>query len=166
MVDDASKQGRIDDIDANKNIYLVNVQRDEDMFGVNDLEGDEIVVKSEVSDKDMNLSVDEVTLAQALAFLKTVSSTPGAKGIVFHEQEQAPTLIVSSQQPTQFKDKGKGKMVEEEPVKKMSKKEILKLDEELAFKLQAEEDEEERLTREKAQKVKEANIAWDDIQLS
>ncbi|GKA79162.1 hypothetical protein Tco_0785758 [Tanacetum coccineum] len=55
-------------------------------------------------------------------------------------------------------------MVEEEPVKKMSKKEILKLDKKLAFKLQDEEDEEERLTREKAQKVKEANIAWDDIQ--
>ncbi|GJU97685.1 hypothetical protein Tco_1326956 [Tanacetum coccineum] len=55
-------------------------------------------------------------------------------------------------------------MVEEEQVKKMSKKELLKLDEELALKLQAEEDEEERLAREKAQKVKEANIAWDDIQ--
>ncbi|GKC33705.1 retrovirus-related pol polyprotein from transposon TNT 1-94 [Tanacetum coccineum] len=55
-------------------------------------------------------------------------------------------------------------MVEEEPVKKISKKELLKLDEELAFKLQAEEDEEERLPREKAQKVEEANIAWDDIQ--
>ncbi|GJR72765.1 hypothetical protein Tco_0085130 [Tanacetum coccineum] len=200
--EDASKQGRIDDIDADKDIYLVNVHRDEDMFGVNDLEGDEVVVESEVADKDVNLSVDEVTLAQALAALKSakvqekgdvikepsvpvsaastkvstvipttaattitaVSSRPRAKGIVFHEQEQAPTPIVSSQQPTQVKDKGKGKMVEEEPVKKMSKKELLKLDEELAFKLQAEEDEEERLAREKAQKVKEANIAWDDIQ--
>ncbi|GJS86078.1 hypothetical protein Tco_0752619, partial [Tanacetum coccineum] len=69
-----------------------------------------------------------------------VSSRPRAKGIVFHEQEQeheqAPTLI----------------------------KELLKLDEELAFKLQAEEDEEERIAREKAQKFREANIAWDDIQ--
>ncbi|GKG07462.1 hypothetical protein Tco_0330431, partial [Tanacetum coccineum] len=98
--------------------------------------------------KDMNLSVDEVTLAQSLVALKSanvhekgdvikgpsvpvkiviptndattiiaVSSRPRAKGIVFHkqeqEQEQAPTPIVSSQQPTQVKDKGKGKMVEE-----------------------------------------------------
>ncbi|GKC29940.1 hypothetical protein Tco_1037234 [Tanacetum coccineum] len=39
-------------------------------------------------------------------------------------------------------------MVEPEPVKKMSKKELLRLDEELAFKQQAEE----------------ANIAWDDVQ--
>ncbi|GKA44943.1 hypothetical protein Tco_0737739 [Tanacetum coccineum] len=209
--EDASKQGRIDDIDVDKDIYLVNDidaeeeslgDHDEDMFGVNDLEGDEIVVESEVANKDVNLSVDEVTLAQALATLKSekvqekgdvikepsvlvstastkvstvipttvsttitnISSRPRAKGIVFHEQEQAPTPIVSSQQPTQVKDKGKGKMVEEEPVNKMSKKELLKLDEELAFKLQAEEDEEERLAREKAQKVEEANIAWDDIQ--
>ncbi|GJV80293.1 hypothetical protein Tco_1516163 [Tanacetum coccineum] len=46
----------------------------------------------------------------------------------------------------------------------MSKKELLKLDEELALKLQAEEDEKERLAREKDQKVEEANIVWDDIQ--
>ncbi|GKD80087.1 hypothetical protein Tco_1342708, partial [Tanacetum coccineum] len=59
--EDASKQGRIDDIDANEDIYLVNVHRDEDMFGVNDLEGDEVVVESEVAVKDVNLSVDEVT---------------------------------------------------------------------------------------------------------
>ncbi|GJY50050.1 hypothetical protein Tco_0440006 [Tanacetum coccineum] len=55
-------------------------------------------------------------------------------------------------------------MVEEEPVKKMSKKELLKLDEELAFKLQAEEEEQARLAREKAEKVEEANISWDNVQ--
>nr|GEV14083.1 hypothetical protein [Tanacetum cinerariifolium] len=38
------------------------------------------------------------------------------------------------------------------------------LDEELAFKLQAEEEKKERLAREKAQKIKEVNIACDDIQ--
>ncbi|GJR51176.1 hypothetical protein Tco_1401697 [Tanacetum coccineum] len=141
-LEDASKQGRkIHDIDVDEDITLKNVH-DAEMFGVNDLEGDEVVVESEVADKDVNLSVDEVTLAQALAALKSakvqekkgsVSSRPKAKGIVFHEQEQAPTPTVSSQQPTQVKDKAK-------------------------------EDEEERLAREKAQKVKEANIAWDDIQ--
>nr|GFA58665.1 hypothetical protein [Tanacetum cinerariifolium] len=35
--EDASKQGRIADIDANEDIYLVNVYNDEDMFGVKDL---------------------------------------------------------------------------------------------------------------------------------
>ncbi|GJV16101.1 hypothetical protein Tco_1361424 [Tanacetum coccineum] len=45
------------------------------------------------------------------------------------------------------------------PVKKMSKKELLKLNEELAFKLQAKEEEQARLAREKAEKVEEANIS-------
>nr|GEY38081.1 hypothetical protein [Tanacetum cinerariifolium] len=54
-------------------------------------------------------------------------------------------------------------MVEPEPVKKLSKKDQLMLDEELAFKLQV-EDEEERIPREKAQQFEEVNIAWDDVQ--
>nr|GEV15328.1 hypothetical protein [Tanacetum cinerariifolium] len=62
-------------------------------------------------------------------------------------------------------NKGKGKMVEPEHVKKLSKKDQLKLDEELAFKLQAtEEEEEERIAREKALQIKEVKIAWDDVQ--
>ncbi|GJW32781.1 hypothetical protein Tco_0052813 [Tanacetum coccineum] len=50
----------------------------------------------------------------------------------------------------------------------MKKKDLIRFDEEVALKLQAEFDEEERLAREKAKKEKEANIAlietWDDIQ--
>ncbi|GJR39882.1 hypothetical protein Tco_1215566 [Tanacetum coccineum] len=47
--EDASKQGRkIYDIDADEDIIMENVH-DEDMFGVNDLEGDEIVVESKVA---------------------------------------------------------------------------------------------------------------------
>ncbi|GJX57938.1 hypothetical protein Tco_0289328 [Tanacetum coccineum] len=218
--EDASKQGRIVDIDANEDIYLVNVQTDEDMFGVNDLDGDEVIVESvdvvktveetrsvveEVTAVIILVSAAttittttaitdvEMTLAQALVELKsakpkattitttptlttitaattitTVSTRPRVKGLVIQEQEQAPTPTVSLQQPSQVKvqDKGKGKMVEPESMKKMSKKELLRLDEELAFKLQAEEEEEEeeRLAREKAQQVEDANIAWDDVQ--
>ncbi|GJU13677.1 hypothetical protein Tco_1136073 [Tanacetum coccineum] len=86
------------------------------------------------------------------------------------EQDIALTPTVSLQHPSQVKiqDKGKAKMIEPEPVKKLSKKDQLKLDEELAFKLHAEAEEEERLVREKAQQIEEANIAlketWDDIQ--
>ncbi|GJS99622.1 ribonuclease H-like domain-containing protein [Tanacetum coccineum] len=139
--EDASKQGRkILDIDADEDITLENVH-DEDMFGVNDLDGDEVVVETEVASKDVNLSVDEVTLAQALAALKRAK--PKAVKVAVH-------------------DKGKGKMVE--PMKKLSKKDQLRLDEELAFKLQAKEEEEERLAIEKAQQIKEVNIAWDDVQ--
>ncbi|GJY56691.1 putative ribonuclease H-like domain-containing protein [Tanacetum coccineum] len=181
---DASKQGRIAYIDANEDIYLVNVQTHEDMFGVNDLDGDEVIVESV---DDVNTTEETRTLAElksakpkattitttptlttttAATTIIADSTRPKAKRIVFHKQEQAPTPTVSPQQPSQVKvqDKGKGKMVEPEPMKKMSKKELLRLNEELAFKLQAEEEEEESLAREKAQQVEEANIAWDDIQ--
>ncbi|GKB72281.1 hypothetical protein Tco_0933693 [Tanacetum coccineum] len=65
------------------------------------------------------------------------------------------TATLSSQQS---QDKGKGIMIEE-PVKPMKKKVQIMHDEEVASKLQAKFDEEERLAREKAEKEKEANIA-------
>ncbi|GJZ05339.1 hypothetical protein Tco_0538614, partial [Tanacetum coccineum] len=145
--EDASKQGRIADIDANKDIYLVNVHTDEDMFGVNDLDGDEVIVdyvdvvsatKETVNAAATTISDVEITLAQALPELKSVK-------------------------PKADKDKGKGIMIKEpvvEQVKPMKRLEQIRLDEELAFKLQAEE--EKRLAREKAQQIEEANIAWDD----
>nr|GEW52786.1 hypothetical protein [Tanacetum cinerariifolium] len=51
--EDASKQERIADIDSNEDIYLVNVHKDKDIFGVNDLDGDEVIVK----DADMLFDV-------------------------------------------------------------------------------------------------------------
>ncbi|GKE59428.1 hypothetical protein Tco_1498613, partial [Tanacetum coccineum] len=94
--EDASKQGRIANIDANKDIYLVNVHTDEDMFGVNDLDGDEAKLAS-VAEETVNAAAttistastilvsaaitkttktvitdDEITLAKALAELKSV----------------------------------------------------------------------------------------------
>ncbi|GJU04273.1 hypothetical protein Tco_1114611 [Tanacetum coccineum] len=141
--EDASKQGRkIDDIDKDAEITLVDETQgrygDDIMFDVSHLAGEEVFVAEQgVSDKDVNLSVDEVTLAQALAALKSAkvqekanvveepsesitttptlttttaattitaaSTRPRAKGLVIHEQEQAPTPIVSSQQPSQEK---------------------------------------------------------------
>ncbi|GJR90141.1 hypothetical protein Tco_0214152 [Tanacetum coccineum] len=169
--EDASKQGRITNIDAHEDIYLVNVQTNEDMFGVNDLDGDEVIVESVdivKTAEETRSVIEEVTAitipsakpkattitttptlitTTAATTITTVSTRPRAKGLVIHEQEQAPTPTVSLQQPSQVKvqDKGKSKMVEPEPGKKMSKKEILTLDEELTFKLQAEEEEEERI---------------------
>ncbi|GKE42530.1 hypothetical protein Tco_1469814 [Tanacetum coccineum] len=104
-------------------------------------------------------TITTLTTITTATTITAASTRPKAKGIVIHKQEQAPTPTVSSQQPSQVKvqDKGKGKMVELEHVKKLSKKDQLRLDEELAFKLQAEE--EERLAREKAQHIEESNIA-------
>ncbi|GKF94731.1 hypothetical protein Tco_0284431, partial [Tanacetum coccineum] len=142
------------------------------IFDVDSLTGDEVFAEQEVSAKDVNLTVDEVTLAQALAALKSVkpkvsvATTTTAtiptprKGIVFQELgTTTTTTTISSQQPSQenVQDKGKGKMIERE--KPMKKKELIMLDEEIASKLQAEFDEEERLAREKAEKEQEANVA-------
>ncbi|GKE33728.1 hypothetical protein Tco_1453050, partial [Tanacetum coccineum] len=48
--EDASKQGRIADIDADAGINLVSIHfdADTDMFGVNDLEGNEVIVETKV----------------------------------------------------------------------------------------------------------------------
>ncbi|GJZ47568.1 hypothetical protein Tco_0601400 [Tanacetum coccineum] len=75
----------------------------------------------------------------------------------------ATTTTATIPTPRKRIDKGKGKMVEE-PVKSMKKKDLIRLDEEIASKLQAEFDEEERIAGEKD----EANVSlteeWDDIQ--
>ncbi|GKA20704.1 putative ribonuclease H-like domain-containing protein [Tanacetum coccineum] len=115
---DASKQGRrINVIDVDEDITLVNVQDDADneMFDVNALNGEEVFVVGQ----NENVVEEVVDVAQ---------------------------------------DKGKVIMVEE-PVKTMKKKDLIRLDEEIASKLQAEFDEEERLAREKAEKEQEANVA-------
>ncbi|GJZ69593.1 uncharacterized mitochondrial protein-like protein [Tanacetum coccineum] len=199
--EDASKQGRrINDIEEDEDITLVNVQdvADKEMFDVGTVTGDEVFAEQEVAAKDVNLTIDEVTLAQALAALKSVK--PKVKGDVIEEpcvpvsaasdstkvsaattttatiptprkgivitELGTPRITRSSQQPSQEKiqDKGKEKMIEPKPVKKMSKKDQLMSDKEEAKRLKAEFDEEERLAREKD----EANVAlieeWDDIQ--
>ncbi|GKG29991.1 hypothetical protein Tco_0419889, partial [Tanacetum coccineum] len=98
------------------------------MYGVHDLVGDEVVVESEVVVKAAStipvsvatttitvITDDEITLAKALAKLKSAklpiitaattiivaSTRPKAKGLVIHEEEQATTPTVSSQQPSQ-----------------------------------------------------------------
>ncbi|GJU35889.1 hypothetical protein Tco_1184243 [Tanacetum coccineum] len=162
--EDASKQGRIDAINAADDITLVSVH------DVNVSAGEEEVVEvintakliinvaqvSVVGDKVSTTSVattvsvatttttttvDEITLAQALQELK--STKPKGK--------------------SQSHDKGKGIMIEE-PVKKLSNKDQLKLDEEIALKLQVEIDEEERIVNAEEEKINEVIIAWDDIQ--
>ncbi|GJZ74646.1 uncharacterized mitochondrial protein-like protein [Tanacetum coccineum] len=182
---DASKQGkRIHDIDADEDITLVN--DDNEIFNVDALAGEEVFVAEQsgnvveevvvVIDATSTIPVSaatitdvEITLAQALAELK--SAKPKADKVVIQEPEQGtttttPTTIIPVPKPPQ--DKGKGIMIEEpvvEQVKPMKRLEQMRLDEELAFKLQAEEEEDqERLAREKAQQIKEANIAWDDVQ--
>ncbi|GJR94469.1 hypothetical protein Tco_0266643 [Tanacetum coccineum] len=80
------------------------------------------------------------------------------------EPGETPTKSIVPPQQLDPKDKGKGKMVEQEnPLKKKNQ---IKFDEELAQKLQArmqaELEEEERLAK---QREEDANITeWDDVQ--
>ncbi|GJR04921.1 hypothetical protein Tco_0527905 [Tanacetum coccineum] len=133
-----SLKRRVKRLEKNKRGMINAIDADEDITLVNDQD-----------DVDM---FDVKTLT-ALAALKSVK--PKVKANVVEE----PSVPVSA---ASTKDKGKGILVEE-PVKP-KKKDLIRLDEEISSKLQAEFDEEERLTREKD----DANVAlteeWDDIQ--
>ncbi|GJT97440.1 putative ribonuclease H-like domain-containing protein [Tanacetum coccineum] len=126
------------------------------------------------------ISEVEITLAQALAELKSAkpkvvvqepvqstttiapSTIPKAKSITFREPGESTTRTTPTPIPSNIKDKGKAKIIE--PERPLKKKEQIRLDEELALKLQVEEEEEDRIAREKAQQVEEANISWDNVQ--
>nr|GEZ26460.1 ribonuclease H-like domain-containing protein [Tanacetum cinerariifolium] len=168
--EDASKQRRIEAINADVDITLVNDQDDADMFDVNDLHGEEVFVEKEVADKEVSvvgevntasiattisaaatITIEEVTLAKALVQLKT--SKPKVKEVFIQEpSESITTTIIISLKKSQ--DKGKAIMVEE-PVKP-KKKDQIRLDKKAALELQAELqvefEEEQRLARKKAQK--------------
>ncbi|GJY41812.1 hypothetical protein Tco_0429082 [Tanacetum coccineum] len=182
------KGRKIADLDADTKVTLIDESQgrnDEDlMFDTGVLNGDEVFQEPmintatttsliPVSDADLVTTTGEVVTTASVEISKTVtpaSSRTKAKGIVFHDQEeQAPasTLIVSPSQLPQAKDKGKEKMVE--PEKPLKKKDQIVINEEvvrnLKSQLQAELEEEKRLSR---QKEEEANIAliesWDNTQ--
>ncbi|GJU95291.1 hypothetical protein Tco_1320047 [Tanacetum coccineum] len=147
------------------------------MFDVDALNGEEVFVagknenavkrvvdaaQASTTTTTITITTKEITLAKALKALKT--SKPKVKGIVFQEPGKSTTTTTISSQQSQ--DKGKGILIE--LVEPMKKKDLIRLDEEVALKLQHEFDKEEILAREKAEKEQEANITliktWDDIQ--
>ncbi|GJZ27888.1 putative ribonuclease H-like domain-containing protein, partial [Tanacetum coccineum] len=103
--EDASKQGRINVIDADDDITLeVFIARQ------NENVVEEVVDAAQVSTAatTVTITTEEITLAQALATLKTLK--PKVKGIDFEEPSTTTTTTISSQQS---QDKGKGIMIEE-----------------------------------------------------
>ncbi|GJZ65254.1 putative ribonuclease H-like domain-containing protein [Tanacetum coccineum] len=149
--EDASKQERkIDEIDKDVEITLVDETQgrfnDEEMFDTDPVTttGEVVTTTSvEVSTASPTEAsiADELTLAQTLIEIK--SAKPKVKGVVIGEQSESTTRTRPQQLPS--KDKGKGIM--EEPEKPTKKKDQIRLDEEIAFRLQAEEEEEARLAR-------------------
>ncbi|GJX07371.1 hypothetical protein Tco_0195303 [Tanacetum coccineum] len=182
--DDASKKVRINAIDVDEDITLVNDQDDADMFGVNDLDGDEVIVdnvevvktaeetrsvveevtavieKAELvsaAEETINVAATTVSTASTIPVNAATTTTTTTCTITDFEISLAQALAeLKSPKP-----KANKHMVEQ--VKPMKRLEHIRLDEELAFKIQAEE-EEERLAREKAHQTKEANTAWDNVQ--
>ncbi|GJY81999.1 hypothetical protein Tco_0494750 [Tanacetum coccineum] len=139
---DASKQGKIDAIDADEETTMVSVQNvDEKMFDVNVLDGnvvstagDATTVSAATKTTATITTVDDITLAQALMEIK--STKPKEKGVVIQELGESTTTISSQLSSQQSQEKGKGILIE--PVKPMKKKDQIRLDEETTLKLQAE----------------------------
>nr|GEW30302.1 hypothetical protein [Tanacetum cinerariifolium] len=171
----------IEKIDQNAKIALDDETHgrtnDDKMFRINDLAG-EVVMETTTGVKDSDALITdvteyEVTMAQVLAALKSTKPkvmvqeqeisttipaaativttpvlTPRAKGIVFHKQKQSQIPNVSSS-----KNKDKAKMIE--PKVPIKRKEQIRIAEEYARKLEAEEQEAARLCR--AQQDEDAN---------
>nr|GEV81863.1 hypothetical protein [Tanacetum cinerariifolium] len=160
--EDAFKWGRnIADIDANVETILVKETvedkgryNDEEMFDTGVLDDEEVVVEKAVTIKEPKIRGIVVKYHKEPSVTTTTptsiadSTSPNTKGIVMQEPSEATTTTILI--PSQVKDKGKGKMVElEMPLKRKAQISLL----------QAEQEEEERIAREKAQQIEDVNLA-------
>nr|GEU53354.1 retrovirus-related Pol polyprotein from transposon TNT 1-94 [Tanacetum cinerariifolium] len=126
--EDTSKQERTDEIDADRDITLVN---DQEIFDVDkDLQGDEVVVEQEVvADKEPSVDdaqvtaaattiiIDDIILAKALKDLK--NSKPKIRGIVIKDHEEpsesrTTTTTTTTISSKKSQDKGERARQEEE----------------------------------------------------
>nr|GEU94356.1 hypothetical protein [Tanacetum cinerariifolium] len=136
--EDASKQERnIADIDADKEITLVNETAEDQGSVVEEVNAASIATSitaiTTTTATTLTIAMDEIILAKALIKIKT--SWSKANGIVMQEPSETPTPtpIVSSQQPSKVHEK--------------------------ARKLQEDIYEQQRLVRERAKQEEEANSA-------
>ncbi|GJV50718.1 hypothetical protein Tco_1446459 [Tanacetum coccineum] len=166
--EDASKQGRkINNIDKDAEVTLVDETHgrydNAQMFDIDVFNGEEVfvaeqsekVVEEVVSTAEVSaattITTEEITLAQALAGLRSAkpkvvvqepvqsttttapSTIPKAKSITFRDPGESTTRPTLTPIPSNIKDKGKAKMIK--PEKPLKMKEQIRLDEELVFKL-------------------------------
>ncbi|GJT71498.1 uncharacterized mitochondrial protein-like protein [Tanacetum coccineum] len=173
--DDASKQGRkIADIDVDTEVTLIdetqgrnndNLMFDTRVLDDQEVEVEKVVSTAKVTTKSATTTIDELTMAQTLIEIK--AAKPKVRGVMIQEPSEFTTTTTTPTASKPSQDKGKEKMIESE--KPLKKKDQIMYDQEVALnlqaQLQAELEEEERLTR---QKEEEANIAliesWDNTQ--
>ncbi|GJZ74122.1 putative ribonuclease H-like domain-containing protein [Tanacetum coccineum] len=117
---------------------------DAQMFDTDVFNGEEVFV-TEQSEKVVEevVSTAEIVVQEPVQSATTIaaSTIPKAKSITFRDPSESTTRATLTSIPSNIKDKGKAKMIE--PEKPLKMKEQIRLDEELAFKLQAEEEEEQ-----------------------
>ncbi|GJZ11427.1 hypothetical protein Tco_0546186 [Tanacetum coccineum] len=159
---------KIDDIDADAEITLVDEtqeRHDDDlMFDTCVLNDEEVFVGQDMAEKEVSTADPVTTAGKVVTTANVEVSTASLTVATITNVELTLAQTLPGVEECQgLKDKGKAKMIE--PEKPLKKKDQIKFDEEEALRLQAEFDEEDRLAREKAQQVEEANIAWDDIQV-
>nr|GEW01917.1 retrovirus-related Pol polyprotein from transposon TNT 1-94 [Tanacetum cinerariifolium] len=146
--EDASKHGRIAEIDADEDLSLINETaqdqeriNDEDLFRVNDLDGDEVIVDviagenveqdATITEKEVSAAVDEVvTTAESVEGITVATTLQISKDDV----TLAQTLIeIKAAKPMAY-----GVIVQEpKPEKPLKKKYQIALDEEVVRKLEA-----------------------------
>nr|GEW74814.1 ribonuclease H-like domain-containing protein [Tanacetum cinerariifolium] len=161
--EDASKQGRIAEIDADEDLFLINETaqdqgriNDQDLFGVHNLDGDEVFVDATTGE---NVEQDATVVEKVVTTIKDIEVTTAAATtpqISKDELTLAQTLI--EMKATEPKEK-RVTIQELKPEKPLKKKDQIALDDEVAWKLEAEMkaemNEEKRIAKEK----NEANIA-------
>ncbi|GJX18136.1 hypothetical protein Tco_0218968 [Tanacetum coccineum] len=168
----------------------LGAQEDASKQGRNALIGDEVFAENDMTEKEHDVEVSVVeTLTTAgikipvstIAPSTTAVSPPvitesivttapltilKAKGITFRDAGETTTRTPTSVSSSSIKDKGKAKMVE--PEVPLNKKDQIRLDEELARRLDAEEQEAARLERENVELQEQATLAkieeWDNVQ--
>nr|GEV76140.1 hypothetical protein [Tanacetum cinerariifolium] len=147
--EDTSKQGRIDEINADEDIALV------------------------ISATKTIVTTALTITAESTKTIVEVTQAPMRKRVMIQKPKETTTIKTASLQQPQIQDKSKGKeKLIDEPEMPKKRKHQIRADKELVKKLQAkmqaEIDEENRLARERAQKEQESNDelinTWNDIQ--
>ncbi|GKF02835.1 hypothetical protein Tco_0029758, partial [Tanacetum coccineum] len=137
--EDPSKQGRnIADIDQDVNVTLIDETQgklnDEDMFGINDLHSEEVIVEdttgptipiTTAESKTIKAVTTTTTLVTTAATLVTTAAVtrPKAKGIVFHDQKEQVSMSKPTVSSTQSSIKDKAEISEEERIRRQMEEE-------------------------------------------
>ncbi|GJV39909.1 putative ribonuclease H-like domain-containing protein [Tanacetum coccineum] len=196
--EDASKQRRsIEDIDKDAEVSLVDETQgssdDTKMFDIDALIGDEVFAENDMTEKEHDVIPKEISAAETLTtagikirvsfvapsttavsppvitestITTALSTILKAKGITFRDAGETTTRTRTLVSSSSIKDKGNAKMVE--PQVPLNKKDPIRLDEEFARRLDAEEQEASRLERENVELQEQATLTkikeWDNVQ--